>query len=229
MRTWQTIRRATLLRHSHQQSYAALVLSGAYEEAGDQGRFRVEAGDVVLHDCFEAHLDRFSPSGARVLNLPLSPAHSVRPGVAKIKDMDLLVGTAELDPTEAAHLLRLMIEQRTMACADWPDELAAALIQNPSLELSFWARQKGLAPWTLSRGFGNVFGISPEAFRARARTRRAWRAIRMTQEPLVKIAAHLGFADQSHMTRSVTQMTGMAPQEWRKAANKFKTRKGAGV
>jgi hypothetical protein len=33
VRTWQTIRSATLLRHSHQQSYAALVLSGAYEEA----------------------------------------------------------------------------------------------------------------------------------------------------------------------------------------------------
>ncbi len=228
MRTWQTIRNATLLRHNHQQSYAALVLSGAYEEAGDQGRFQVEAGDVVLHDCFEAHLDRLSPSGARVLNLRLLPTLSFKPGVARVADMDLLVRTAELDRTEAAGLLLQMIEQRTPKPADWPDELAVLLIQDPSLGLSSWASQKGLAPWAVSRGFAKVFGISPEAFRARARARRAWRAIGMTQEPLAKIAAHLGFADQSHMTRSVKRTTGMAPLAWRAAANGFKTRGGAG-
>jgi hypothetical protein len=93
MRTWQTIRISTLPHHSHQKSYAALVLSGAYEEAGDQGRFYVEAGDVILHDCFEAHLNRFSPSGARVLNLPLPPAYTFKPSVGRVEDMDLLVRT----------------------------------------------------------------------------------------------------------------------------------------
>ena len=34
-------------------------------------------------------------------------------------------------------------------------------------------------------------------------------AIRDTPEPLAKTATHLGFADQSHMTRSVKQLTGM--------------------
>jgi AraC-like DNA-binding protein len=229
MRTWQTIRCATLIRHCHAESYAALVLSGAYEEAGDQGRFQVEAGNVILHDCFEAHLNRFRPAGARILNLPLSPLHSFRPGVARIRDIDLVIRTAELDKTEAAGLLHLMIEQGAPACADWPDELAAGLVQNPSLKLSFWARHKGLAPWTVSRGFAKVFGIPPEAFRARARARCAWRAIRMTREPLARIAAGQGFADQSHMTRSVAQVTGMTPQAWRAAANGFKTCGGAGV
>jgi AraC-like DNA-binding protein len=138
--------------------------------------------------------------------------------------MDLLVRTAELDLIEAASLLLQMIEPQASSCLDWPDELASELIQNPSLGLSFWAHRKGLAPWAVSRGFAKVFGISPEAFRARARTRRAWKAIRTTEEPLVKIAAHLSFADQSHMTRSVAQMTGMTPQAWRTAANGFKTR-----
>ena len=226
MRTWQTIRSTTLPRHSHQESYAALVLSGAYEEAGDQGRFHVEAGDVILHDCFEAHLNRFSVSGARVLNLLLSPSHSFKPGVGRVDDLDLVVCTAERDRAEAASLLLRLIEQRTPACADWPEELAAVMIQNPSLGLSFWARQKGLPPWVVSRGFAKVFSISAKAFRARARARCAWRAIQVTREPLAKIAAHYGFADQSHMTRSVIQLTGMAPQAWRTAANRFKTRNG---
>lgn len=228
MRTWQTIRNSTFPRHSHQKSYAALVLSGDYEEAGDQGRFYVRAGEVVLHDCFEAHLNRFSASGARVLNLPLSAAHSFKPGVARVEDMDLLVRTAEHDQAEAADLLLRIIQQRTPEWTDWPDELAAVLIQDPSLRLSFWASENGLAPWAVSRGFAKIFGVSPEAFRARARARSAWRAIRKTKEPLAEIAADQGFADQSHMTRSVKQMTGMAPRAWRTTtANRFKTRKSA--
>jgi hypothetical protein len=80
MRTWQTIRTSALTRHSHDQAYAALVFSGRYEEAGDHGRLQVEAGDVILHQCFEAHLDRFSGSAVRVLNLPLRIDHTFTPG-----------------------------------------------------------------------------------------------------------------------------------------------------
>jgi AraC-like DNA-binding protein len=221
---WQTIRSSVLSRHSHEEAYAALVLAGAYEEAGDQGRFQVEAGDVVLHDRFEAHLDRFSPSGAVVLNLRLLAQYSFTPGIAKIADIDLLVRTAEVSEAEAADLLLSEVHVRPPGYADWPDELAAVLIRDPSLSLYLWARDSGLAPWTVSRGFARVFGITPEAFRARTRARQAWKAIRTTEEPLAKIAADLGFADQSHMTRSVRQMTGVGPQAWRHAANRFKTR-----
>jgi hypothetical protein len=37
-------------RHRHLQRYAAIVLSGGYVEAGDAGRMRVRAGDVLVHD-----------------------------------------------------------------------------------------------------------------------------------------------------------------------------------
>jgi hypothetical protein len=30
---------------------------------GDHGRLRVKAGDVIFHEQFEAHLDRFSENG----------------------------------------------------------------------------------------------------------------------------------------------------------------------
>jgi hypothetical protein len=35
MRMWQTIRTSALGRQVHKHAYAALVLSGCYEEAGD--------------------------------------------------------------------------------------------------------------------------------------------------------------------------------------------------
>ena len=70
-------------------------------------------------------------------------------------------------------------------------------------------------PWAISRGFEQVFGVSPSAFRARARARLAWSAIRDGDEPLAQLAVRLGFADQSHKTRGVKAATGLTPQQWR--------------
>ena len=223
MRMRQTIRTSALGRHVHKQAYAALVLSGCYEEAGDLGRLRVRAGDVVLHEAFEAHLDRFVASGVTVLNISLPVQYGFQPGLGRIDDPDAIVRIAEKDEAEAAVLLVSLAEIREPECRDWPDELAAALMRDASLSLSYWSKAKGITPWALSRGFAQVFDVSPSAFRARARARHAWKAIRTTDMPLARIAAHCGFADQSHMTRSVKSMTGKGPQAWRFAANRFKT------
>jgi AraC-like DNA-binding protein len=223
MRMWQSIRASVLGRHVHEQAYAALVLSGGYEEAGDRGRFRVKAGDVIFHEQFEAHLDRFSNGSAVVLNLRLPIGCSYNPGIARVADPDSVARAAERNRRDAIDLLLSAAASEVSHPADWPDELAAALLKNPSLKLSQWAEKNGIAPWTLSRGFALVFGISPEAYRARARTRHALKFIHDTSAPLASIAAQLGFADQSHMTRSVKQLTGIGPRAWRSAANRFKT------
>jgi AraC-like DNA-binding protein len=225
MRMWQTIRHSVLGRHVHQKAYAALVLSGGYEEAGDHGRFRVKAGDVIFHEQFEAHLDRFSETGAVVLNLGLPSACSYAPGIAKVADPDSIVRAAESSCRDAVDLLFCFAVREMSQAADWPDELVAALISDPSLKLTQWAEKSGIAPWAVSRGFALAFGISPETFRARIRARRALKAIQDTEAPLLSIAAELGFSDQAHMTRSVKQLTGIGPQAWRSAANGFKTRR----
>jgi AraC-like DNA-binding protein len=215
MRMWQTIRASALDRHVHEEGYAALVLSGGYEEAGDRGRFQVKEGDAIFHEPFEAHLDRFSETGAVVLNLRLPVGRSYAPGIAKVADPDSVARVAEGSRRDAVDLLFSVTTSEVPRPADWPDVLAAALMQNPSLKLSQWAEKNGIAPWAVSRGFALVFGVSPEAFRARIRARYALKSIQDTQAPLARIAAELGFADQSHMTRSVKQLTGIAPQAWR--------------
>jgi AraC-like DNA-binding protein len=220
----QTIRKGSFDRHVHSEPYAALVLSGGYEEAGDNGRFKVGAGSVVFHGSFEAHLNRFYAQGAMVLNLPAASGKYYPPGIARVADPDVVVRMAEKSSRTAADALISLVERCTFQIADWPDELAARLIECPSLKLSKWGEENGLAPWTLSRGFTQVFGISPEAFRARSRSRKALGLVRETRVPLTAIAAELGFADQAHMSRSVKKLTGIPPQLWRLAANGFKTR-----
>jgi AraC-like DNA-binding protein len=223
MRMRQTIRAFAFDRHIHEQPYAAIVLSGCYEEAGDLGRLRVHEGNVVLHDAFEMHLDRFPASGAELLNVPLPPQCLFQPGLGAIDDPDSFVRLAEKSEAEAAALLVSTVKTRTPESLDWPDELAAALLEDQSLSLSHWARVKGINTWSLSRGFTQVFDVAPSAFRARARARHAWKVIRKSRAPLARIAAHCGFADQSHMTRSIKSMTGATPRAWRCAANGFKT------
>lgn len=202
-------------RHSHSYAFAALVLKGGYEESGDAGRFEVRAGDVILHDRFEAHCNRGSTFGAVILHLALPTDAEFPSGAGQIADPDLIAREAERRPASAAALLLRTTQMKAPHFRDWPEQLAAELAHNTSLNLTAWSNERGIAPWTLSRGFESVFGVSPSGFRAVARARRAWKAIRASGEPLVDIATRLGFADQAHMTRSVRQLTGNAPRDWR--------------
>ncbi|HWW26905.1 MAG TPA: AraC family transcriptional regulator, partial [Caulobacter sp.] len=83
----------TIPRHIHDDAYAAVVLDGGYGEAGENGRWRVQAGDVLLHGCFSGHWNH-RPGKALVLNLPLA-GDTALPAMARTDDPDLLARLAE--------------------------------------------------------------------------------------------------------------------------------------
>jgi AraC-like DNA-binding protein len=207
----------SMARHRHVGAYAAVVLAGGYEEAGDAGRRKVRAGDVVLHGPFEAHLDRSGRLGARVLNVSL-PGAILAGAFGHVADVDELVRLTERDPTAASDLIIRSIEPAASLASDWPDQLAADLTGDAVPRLEDWASAQSLTPEAVSRGFRRVFGVSPSRFRLEARARRAWAAARQTRADLAVIAADLGFADQAHMTRAVTGLTGRPPGTWRTMA-----------
>jgi AraC-like DNA-binding protein len=173
------------------------VLAGGYEETGNWGRFRVHAGDVLFHDAFDAHLNRFQARGATILNLALT----------------------EL----AVHVLAAQLREMRPVVDDWADLLATEIVRYPNCRLDRWAEAHGIAPETISRGFGRAYGITPATFRAEIRARRAFRQIVHTMTSLVEIASLLEFADQAHMTRAVRALTGATPSHWRSRSNSFKT------
>jgi AraC-like DNA-binding protein len=207
-------------RHRHAQAYAALILEGGYEESGSLGRYHARAGQVLLHRSFDAHLDRFVPHGARILNL-LLPAEP-RCGWARIADPDEIVRLAERDAREASATLSARLQPLEYAGSDWPELLAQELRRTPSLRLGEWAARHGLAAATLSRGFRQVFALAPAAFRAEARAHHALSLIRNGQLTLAQVAADAGYADQAHMTRALRTLCGQPPAEWRRS-NAFKT------
>jgi hypothetical protein len=130
----------------------------AFEEAGDSGHYRAQAGNVVLHEAFDAHLDRIPTSGAVVvLNVPLPAHYAFRSGFGSLDDLDAIIRLVEKGDREAAGLL-LWSTKRIMEpeVQDWPDELAALLAQNASVALSCWSEAKGISAWDLSRGTWSI-------------------------------------------------------------------------
>ena len=196
-------------RHRHAEAYAAVVLAGGYIEAGDHGRVRVQPGDVVIHVAHEAHQDCFSKTGAVVLNIPSIEGLDVMTG--RVPDPDAIAQLSERDIVGAATLLKETIQPRDMQLADWPDKLAATLASNIDFSIEEWAADMRLAPQSISRGFRQVYGVSPKRYRLEQRTLRAISNLRTWTGSMAGLAAESGFADQAHLTRAMVSLTGLAP------------------
>jgi len=212
--------RQQILRHRHDGAYAALVLRGGYHEAGEAGRRQLAAGDVAIHEVFSSHQNAVAGCGAVVLNLSVSDLPA---GYGRIIDPDAVARLAETRPLEASQLLKATFVATTAGPGDWPDLLARDLMEGTALSLCDWARAHALAPETVSRGFRRAFGVTPKRFRYEARARRAFRAVTAGEGPLAEAALEAGFADQSHMSRAVAELTGAPPGRWRRWSSGDKT------
>jgi AraC-like DNA-binding protein len=209
--------RQQLPRHPHDHAFAAVVLSGGYVDAGDTGRHWMEPGDVLLHEAWESHLDRFDNRGAEVLVLDISDEDATRLA-GRVSDPDAIARLAERDRTAAARQLLLDLTPKAASVADWPDLLAQALRADPGICLGDWAARRGLHLGSVSRGFRQVFGVTPVRYRLVQRTRRAVEAVRRTAEPLSFIAQDCGFADQAHMNRAIRGLARTTPAALRRLA-----------
>lgn len=213
----------TIPRHVHDEAYAAVVLDGGYEEAGERGRWRVRAGDVLLHGRFSTHWNH-RPGRALVLNLPLAGDLNL-PAMMRTGDPDRLARLAERDPIEAAALLLETLLPGAPNLTEVPDRLADLLSGDTPPGIEAWARGQGVSRETAFRWFRDAYGVGPARFRVEARARRAWRAIVAGEASLADIAAETGFADQAHMSRDVRDLTGLSPGAWRaRLQHSFKTR-----
>ena len=207
---------AVLQTHQHNDAYLAVVLEGGYEEAGDGGCVRVQAGDVVLHSAFEMHNNHYHAKGARLIVLGLPQAFQKPRTVMQVCDPDAIARVAEVDPAQALEQVLAEITPVDREVNDWPQALASALRNAPSLRLDRWARQAGLAEATVSRGFAKVFGLTPIAYRARQKARTAWEMILGGAHSLTDVAFHAGFCDQAHMGHAILAMTGRTPGAWQR-------------
>ena len=203
---------ADVPRHIHREGYANIVLGGTFTEASFAGRTRASPGTVLLHGAFDCHSNVSCSGRPTILRVPWRGRVE---GAFEIADPDDLAKLCEKDPREAELALSEMQKQLARREQSWPDELATALRQDRVLVLRDWAEERSISPASLSRGFRDAYGVSPQRFRLDWRTRLAWRKVVGEAASLTEIAHECSFADLSHMSRNVSRLTGASPMAWR--------------
>lgn len=211
----------SIAAHRHACAYAALVLEGAYEEAGPDGMWRLEAGDLILHPPFHLHLNRFERAGARVLNVAL--AHDAARGIG-------LYAYGVVRPHAPDRLLRKLARgaadavgeamaesapRRRAGPGDWLDAFVTALCDKQHAPIAHLAQASGVTPTHAARACARRFGQTPAALRKEQRLRAALQALAEGAASLAEIAADAGYADQAHMTRALVAATGATPARLR--------------
>lgn len=84
-----------------------------------------------------------------------------------------------------------------------------------TLSLAQIAFEADLNMSQFSNVFKNVMGISPHQYVLRLRVEKALALLRETTLPISEIALQTGFADQSHLTRTLRQHHGVTPRQVR--------------
>src|ERR1700760_2652861 len=132
-------------RHVHLDSYASVILSGSFVEAGFGGRVNVQPGDVLLHSRFDCHANRSTCSrSVTILSLPWRDGWAE--GHFRVCDPDILVRLAEKDPLESMSALASAIQPTCPASHHWTALLASDLRATASLSLRRWALSLGVRP-----------------------------------------------------------------------------------
>jgi AraC-like DNA-binding protein len=182
----------------------AEMLRGAAESASG----RRVTGTLALPPVIE------DPAAARSI-LALFDAESAgAPRLARETQLLALLARVVVRHAEA----RVAPRERTpsaAALARARDYLAASCADNVSL--ARLAAEVGLDPFALVRGFSRAYGLPPHAWLVQERVRRAQALLRAGRAPAV-VAAELGFADQSHLTRQFKRIVGVTPGRYRAAA-----------
>lgn len=208
--------REQVYRHLHNSPFAAVVLTGGYVETGDTGRHLVEPGDVLFHQAFESHSHMIGQVGAEVLVVEMSEAPPISRG--RVADVDAVVRLWENDPDIASSELLARTIPHDPQPLDWPDILARDLRCDPSTDLTRWAEAHAMHPGSISRGFRQVYSVTPAHYRLIQRTLRALSILPAADGTLAAVAADSGFADQSHMTRAIRRVTDRSALQIRRSS-----------
>lgn len=91
-----------------------------------------------------------------------------------------------------------------------------------NLKLADLAERAGVGECHLVRTFGREFGMSPYAYHVQSRVNHARSLLRDGRAP-AEVAADLGFADQSHLTRHFRRLVGTPPGKYSRKSRSFKT------
>ena len=183
---------------------------GAYIAGPDTGPFRPAStpGQVIVGI-------RFRPSaGGRVLQTPLSEIMNQRVPLADLLPPAARRLPATLDLAEAAE--RVLDITGALVAEGEPDPAmtrAAALLRDPAARTEAVASQVGLSERQFRRRCQAAAGYGPKTLQRVLRFQRFVRLLDAASAPpdLAAVAARSGYADQAHLTRECSDLSGLTP------------------
>ncbi len=225
--------------HAHAHPQLTMVLRGGYVEQHGGTSMACEEGAIVFRPAGDAHADRFSTEGASCLNLvfhgeefrsstmPPSSPRRVMPSTSVYRIRRELQAPDDLSPLvldEVASLLHAtFVEQRGIRLdghapvwLEWIRELVQyAFDRAPSLEQL--AATAGRHPVHVAKAFLRHYGSTVGEFIRQRRLEVACYRLATTDLPVSVIAQEAGFADHSHLARTMRRFLQIPPSEFRKA------------
>jgi AraC-like DNA-binding protein len=183
---------------------------GAYVAGPDTGpvRTKTSPGTVFVGV-------RFRPAaGGQALGLPLSKLRDQRVPLADLRD-DIARGLpATLSPAGAAA--RMLDVTRTLFADSSPDPAineAASLLRDPAARTEDVAERVGLSERQFRRRSHAAIGYGPKTLQRVLRFQRFVRLLDAAAQPpdLAELAVITGYADQPHLTRECTALSGLTP------------------
>jgi len=184
--------------------------TGGYVAGPDTGPVRTvtKAGTVIAGV-------RFRPSaGGQALGLPLSEIRDQRVALGDLLPAAARKLPGSLDPAEAARrALDLAGTLVADAAADPAVTRAAALLRDPSARTEAVAADVGLSERQLRRRVRAAAGYGPKTLQRVLRFQRFVRMLDAAAGPpdLASAAAAAGYADQAHLTRECSALSGLTP------------------
>lgn len=221
--------------HAHDFAVQTFVLSGVLEETVDGRVHEAGPGWRVTKPAGVWHRNRVAPIGARLLEIRI-PTWSLPDGFEyqwrkTPRDMELAGrlrealyldhGVPALGLEESCALAvasGIEKEERPHLPAPWIQRVAELLREEHDRPIRHEeiAQRLGVHPVALSRAFRRAFQCSMGDFLRRIRVEHAVRVLSGSEGiSLADLAAESGFADQSHLTRTVKRYTGLTPGDLR--------------
>lgn len=172
----------------------ALVASLARDIAGDGPALPFELAHPVLRDNVAARL--FS----QCLSAMTASAGDASPAASEAALLQLFAHLLQAKPAQECAVPTGLVHAKA-----WMDDDPT----NPHT-LDALAHAAGMGRYTFLRSFAKATGLTPHAYLLQRRLHVA-RSLIARGMPLADVAAHSGFADQSHLNRVFVRSYGMAP------------------
>jgi AraC-like DNA-binding protein len=228
----------TLPRHNHPLATVAVILAGGFGGQYRSGKHEVQPWSVIVEPAGEQHVNRFGGLETTILTVSLDAgrvSRAVEAAAHRLSfDRDPFVAgiaqraVAELDrpddvtpmAVEAAAfeiVARVTRASRHEARAPWLGRARAVLHDRfaETVTLDEVAAAVGVEPERLARMFRRALGEPLAGYLRRIRVEAAANLLATTDLSISRVAADVGFADQSHLTRWFGRYKGTTPGRYR--------------